>query len=182
MRARCPFLLACALLPWSGPGAGQAIYKSVDAQGNVTYSSTPPVGGAPAQPVNIPGTTKPQNPATTEQLRRQAEQEFALRQKARKEQKEQQARALNEAEDRRDRAKRDLEAAAQPKDQVTRSSERSHGAEGQTAAQTAKEQRALRDAERAVRDAKRGKPPTEAGRVAPSGPKPGAGPAATTAP
>lgn len=159
MKARCPFLLACALFPWSGAGADQAIYKSVDAQGNVTYSSTPPLGGAPAQPLNIPSTTKAQNPATTEQQRRQAEQEFALRQKARKEQKEQQARALNEAEDRRDRAQRDLEAAAQPKEKVTRSSERSHGTEGQTAAQTAKERRALRDAERAVRDAKRGKPP-----------------------
>ena len=159
MSPRCPLLLACALLPWWGLGAAQAIYKSVDAQGNVSYSSTPPVGGAPAQPVNIPGATKSQNPAAAEQQRQQAEQEFALRQKERKEQKEAQAKALKEAEDRRDKAQRDLEAALRPRDKVTRSSERSQGIEGQTAAQTAKEQRALHDAERAVRDAKRGKLP-----------------------
>ena len=163
MSARHPILLACVLLPWWGLGAAQAIYKSVDAQGNVTYSSTLPLGGAPAQPVTIPWETKARNPGTAVPQPQPWEQQSGLRQKQRKEQQEQQAKAVKDAEDQLKRAQKDLEIASRPKVKVERSSERIPETDGQTANRTAKEQRAVREAERALRDAKRGKlPPKEA--------------------
>ena len=163
MSARHPLLLACALLPWWGLGAAQAIYKSVDAQGNVTYSSTPPPGGAPAQPVTIPGEAKARSPGAAVPQPQPSEQQSGLRQKQRKEQQEQQAKAVKDAEDQLSRAKKDLEIASRPKAKVERSSERIPETDGQTANRTAKEQRAVREAERALREAKRGKlPPKEA--------------------
>ena len=166
MSARHPLLLACVLLPWWGLGAAQAIYKSVDAQGNVTYSNTLPTGGAPAQPVTIPWEAKARSSGAAVPQPQPSEQQSGLRQKHRKEQQEQQeqqAKAVKDAEDQLNRAKKDLEIASRPKAKVERSSERIPETQGQTANRTAKEQRAVREAERALRDAKRGKlPPKEA--------------------
>jgi len=53
----------------STPALADALYKSVDSAGNVTYSSTPPPAGAKAEKLDLP-------PPPTEAETRQAEEQM----------------------------------------------------------------------------------------------------------
>jgi Domain of unknown function (DUF4124) len=65
-------LLAAGLLIASGPAAADTIYKHVDEQGNVTYSSSPPKGGGKVRKLDVPD--KP-SPAEVAAARRQLEED-----------------------------------------------------------------------------------------------------------
>lgn len=54
MQAATILIFSVSLLAFSSFLAGDEIYRSVDAEGNVTYSDTPPAGGSESEVVELP--------------------------------------------------------------------------------------------------------------------------------
>jgi len=115
MRASIPTCLTILLsLYWPGAGYGQAVYKSVDDQGNVTYSRTPPADAAKTESVTIHDDAPSAPSAQSESLRTDMEKRAAEDQKRREDrnaQKTQRAVAVDKAEKRLRDAQAELGAA-----------------------------------------------------------------------
>lgn len=191
MKAPSPLPILCVLLlSWPGAGQGQAVYKSVDRQGNVTYSSTPPSNAAAVEPIAISPDASTAAGAEAERLRQDIERQAAEVQRTRdgqnaqKEQKAQRAAAVAGAEKRLRAAREGLEAAKRQRDEARKTLERGSAADGQAGYERVqREARKVREAEQALQDAKSGRLPAESG-AQPETPAPtkGASPPAGGAP
>jgi hypothetical protein len=151
------FLSSLWLLAWSGLGYGQAVYKSVDAQGNVTYSSTRPSDAPVVQPITIRPDIPEAGSAEAERLR-DVEKQAAADQKRRDEQRAQKAQravAVGQAEKRLKDARDALEAAKQQRDSERKTLDRSRRVDDLATSDRVQQQaRKVREAEQALNDAK----------------------------
>lgn len=158
MNIRRPLTLLCALaLCWPALGRTQAIYKSVDAQGNVTYSSTKPATAVEVEPVAVPQDlvhgVDPEAQARRQDIERQAAE---MRQR-REEQKEQttQKSAVAEAEKRLKAAREGLSAAQRRSYEARQSLDRGDRPDSDAYRdQMARQERKVREAERMLQEAK----------------------------
>ncbi len=89
----------------------QTVYKSVDAQGRVTYSQSPPVAATDVEAVTVRESTGGAAPEQAQQLRQEVERQAAEGQRQREAQKERKAAAVADAERRLQRARDGLDAA-----------------------------------------------------------------------
>jgi hypothetical protein len=102
-------LLPLIILPTAG---AETVYKSVDEQGNVTYSSTPPPGGAEVvEQVPIAPPPPQSEVQAAEERMRQLEIESARSDRERRESKEQQTQSVAAAEAELTKARAELEDA-----------------------------------------------------------------------
>jgi hypothetical protein len=158
MNIRRSLTLLCTLaLCWPALGRTQAIYKSVDAQGNVTYSSTKPTTAVEVQPVAVPQDlihgVDPEAQARRHDMERQA----AEMQQRREEQREQTAQkaAVAEAERRLKAARDGLSAAQRRSYEARQSLDRGDRPDSEVyREQVARQERKLREAERMLQEAK----------------------------
>jgi Domain of unknown function (DUF4124) len=157
--------LCIALLASPGAGWAQAIYKSVDGQGNVTYSNTPPPAAVGVEPVTVERDTQAQGRSQAQPVPQQPEGQDALAQQKRAEQKQragQQAAAVSEAEKRLRAARDGLEAAKRQWDEDRRTPDRDSRVDNQAYRDhVTEEQRKVVAAEQALEAAKAGKLPSE---------------------
>jgi hypothetical protein len=159
--ALSPAILFCVLsLAAPGLTLAQGIYKSVDAQGKVTYSQTPPPTATEVEAVTIRdatgGTTTDHPQATSQQVQRLA----AEAQQRREEQKARKAAAVADAELRLKQARRGLDAAKVRGDGDWQTIARGGRVESEAYRKRVEQaQREVRNAERALRDAKAGRLP-----------------------
>jgi hypothetical protein len=166
MQAPRPLPLLCVLLLfWPGLGQGQTVYKSVDAQGNVTYSNTPPSNAAAVEPIAVrsarPTAADPEAERQPEDAAGQSV-DGQRRRDEQRQQRAQQAAAVAAAERRVRAAQEGLEAAKRQRDADRRTPERGGGAGGQAGYERMQqERRKIREAEQALEDAKAGKLPPE---------------------
>lgn len=153
--------LCVALLASPGPGSAQAIYKSVDSQGNVTYSTTPPPTAVGVEPVTVERDAQVQARSQAQPVRQQPEGQDAAAQKKRAEQKQragQQAAAVAEAEKRLSAARDGLASAKRQWDEDRRTSDRDSPVDNKAYRDRVKEeQRKVMEAEHAIEAAKAGK-------------------------
>jgi hypothetical protein len=156
-------VLCVLVLCWPALGRAQAVYKSVDAQGNVTYSNAPVPAAVGVEPVTLHSDAKGQGSSDLQRVPQQAQRPSAETQKRRAEQKErtgQQAAAVAEAERRLKAARQALEAAKRQWDEDRRSPERDARVDNQAYGERVNEERRnVLEAERALQDAKAGGPP-----------------------
>jgi hypothetical protein len=152
------FLSSLLLLAWSGLGYGQAVYKSVDAQGNVTYSGTRPSDAPVVQPIAIRHDTPTAGSAEAERLRADVDKQAAEEQERRDQQraqKVQRAAAVGQAEKRLKEARDALEATKQQRDAERKSLDRGTRVDDLAASDRIKQQALkVREAEQALNEAK----------------------------
>ena len=113
-------VMGFALVAASGLAAQQTVYRWVDAEGNITYSSQAPAQAEDLQEIEIPpGPTEAQRKAAEERLERSLERIEAL-DEARKEAAEKRKESVGEAEAALAEAERNLEQArrVQPEDWI----------------------------------------------------------------
>lgn len=115
---------ALSLLPWlclAGPLAADTLYKSVDAEGRVTYSSQPPLGAVRTEPLPLPD-DEPSEAERQDALRRADETGARLDELAREREELQQRQSadqqgINEALQARDAARTRLEESRIQRDE-----------------------------------------------------------------
>jgi len=150
-------LLCCLALCWPAGAQAQAIYKSIDAQGHVTYSSTKPATAVQAEPVAVPrDLIRGANPEA-ERRRQEVEREADEVQRRRVEQQEERSRkaAVAEAERRLKAAREGLNAAQQRAYGARQSLDRGDRPDSEVYRdQVARQERKVREAERALQEAK----------------------------
>ena len=161
MMIRSPLTALCVLvLCWPALGRAQTVYKSVDAQGNVTYSSAPAPAAVGIEPVTVHRDAKGQGSPDPQRAPPEAQRPSAETQERRGEQKErtgQQGAAVAEAERRLKAARQGLEAAKQQWDEDRRSADRDTRVDNQAYRERVNdERREVLEAERALQDAKAG--------------------------
>ncbi len=140
----------------------QTVYKSVDAQGRVTYSQSPPVAATDVEAVTVRESTGGADPEQAQQLRQQVERQAAEGQRQREAQKERKAAAVADAERRLQRARDGLDAAKRRGDGDWQTLTRGGRVENDAYRErVSRAERDVRDAERALRDAKAGKLPSQ---------------------
>jgi hypothetical protein len=146
------------LLVWSAFGYGQAVYKSVDAQGNVSYSNTRPSDAPVVQPMVIRPDAPAAASAEAERLRTDVDKQAAEEQKRRDEQraqKMQRAAAVGQAEKRLKEARDALEATKQQREAERKSLDRGTRVDNLAVSDRIKQQALkVREAERALSEAK----------------------------
>jgi hypothetical protein len=148
------------LLP--GVGLGQAIYKSIDSEGNVTYSGTAPPTAAAIEPVIIRSDARRDERLKAQRLREDVERQAAEERNRREQDKARRAEAVADAEQRLNAARQRLEAVLRRGDDRGHSPERGMALPSQAHRDLVeREERRVREAERAVREAKAGKLPQE---------------------
>ncbi len=165
MKSTCVLSALCgALLALPGPGWAQAIYKSVDSQGNVTYSNAPPPTAVGVEPVAVERDAQAHTRAQAQPVRQQPEGQDAEAEKKRAEQKQrasQQAAAVAEAEKRLRAAQNGLGTAKRQWDEDRRTPDRDSRVDNQAYRDRVKEeQRKVVEAELAIEAAKAGKLPS----------------------
>jgi hypothetical protein len=161
MMIRSPLTALCVLvLCWPALGRAQTVYKSVDAQGNVTYSNAPVPAAVGVEPVTVQIDAKGQGSPDRQRVPQEPQRQNAETQKTRAEHKErtgQQAAAIAEAERRLKAARQGLEAAKQQWDEDRRSPDRDSRVDNQAYGERVKEaRREVIEAERVLQDAKAG--------------------------
>ncbi len=164
MHPSIPLYLLCALsLAWTGLVHSQGIYKSVDAQGNVTYSSRPPPAAAGVEPVSVQGDADQEATLKAERIRQETARRAAASEKQRAAEKAQKDTAIAEAKRRLEAAQDKLEAAKRRGDDDWQTIARGGRVESDAYRERVKQaEREARDADRAFKDAKAGKLPPEA--------------------
>jgi len=105
--------IAAISLIASGTNAEQQVYKSIDAEGKVTYSSTPPTGGTASVVEQIPIAPPPSEAQLleAEQRMRELEQKTEGREQQRTDKKERKEAAIVAAKKDLEAARNDLEQA-----------------------------------------------------------------------
>ncbi len=105
-KSRLVFLLAASLLlPVTASGEGP-IYKSVDAAGNVTYSSEPPADAAKVEGIEIPAAPSEETLNQAVERAKDMEQEADVRYQALVERRRQEAEARKKAQEEAEAAER----------------------------------------------------------------------------
>lgn len=102
-----PIVFAAVLLAAPAVVAAQPVYRWVDAQGNVTFSSTPPIG-KPAEPVELPPLPTP------DQIEAARERERSIRELGEQLSQQRADREAQRAEERRAARAEASQAPAQP--------------------------------------------------------------------
>jgi hypothetical protein len=163
MQAPIPLYLLCVLsLAWPGLGQAQAIYKSVDAQGNVTYSSRPPPAAAGVEPVTVQENANREANLKAERIRQETASRAAENQKKRAADQAQKEAAISEAKKRVRDAQDKLDTARRRGDDDWQTIARGGRVEGDSyRTRVTQAERQLHEAERGLKDAKAGKLPPE---------------------
>lgn len=91
----CIFLV-CVML--SQAAVGEEVYRSVDAEGNVTYTDTPPTGNRPVERVELPPGPSAESLRQTEQRNLEIRQAADKAQRLRLQQQERKAEQIKKAE------------------------------------------------------------------------------------